>query len=71
MERKHAKMEGAQEIKEITSEKRRGRMDDATARKKGNRNDAAARMTRPRELETAQVTRRRGRRVRVEKQNAE
>ena len=34
LERKLAKMEGTQEIEEMTSEKRRGRMDDATAQKR-------------------------------------
>ena len=41
-------MEGTQEIKEMTSGKRRGRMDDATAWKRAICIDAAAWTTRPR-----------------------
>ena len=44
-------MEGTQEIEKMTSEKQRGRMDDATAQRRSNRSDAAAWMTRPREME--------------------
>ena len=65
MERKLAKIEGTQEIEEMTSEKRRGRMAHVTTRNGGNRSDALTCLTRTRGFEVARVMRMRGRRARV------